>query len=148
MPKMTIRVILKSGSEFAIKCDKFTIKQNGFGQATGYNIEGITENKPVYLDFEQVAAVVRLYSDEHTEDTPETETKRGTTATQTQCPFCEGENRNARIYEDKENKEFFVYCPVCGIETKDIFGSRAAALKAFTDGKTKPISGKEAGGGE
>ena len=64
MNKMTSRVILKSGSEFAIKCDKFTIKQNGFGQATGYNIEGITENKPVYLDFEQVAAIVRLYSDE------------------------------------------------------------------------------------
>ena len=61
MPKMTMRVILKSGSEFAIK---FTITKNGFGQATGYNIEGITENKPVYLDFEQVAAVVRVYSDE------------------------------------------------------------------------------------
>lgn len=148
MPKMTIRVILKSGSEFAIKCDKFTIQQNGFGQATGYNIEGITENKPVYLDFEQVAAVVRLYSDEHTEDMPEAEKKRGTTETKIKCPFCEGDNRNARIYEDKENKEFFVYCPVCGIETKDIFGSRTAALKAFTDGKTKPISGKEAGGGE
>lgn len=28
------------------------------------DIEGITENKPVYLDFEQVAAIVRLYSDE------------------------------------------------------------------------------------
>ena len=41
MPNMTMRVILKSGSEFAIKCDKFTITQNGFGQATGYNIEGI-----------------------------------------------------------------------------------------------------------
>ena len=39
-------------------------ERNGFGQATGYNIEGITENKPVYLDFEQVAAVVRVYSDE------------------------------------------------------------------------------------
>ena len=50
MPNMTMRVILKSGSEFAIKCDKFTITQNGFGQATGYNIEGITKNKPVYLD--------------------------------------------------------------------------------------------------
>ena len=62
MPKMTIRIILKSGSEFAIKCDKFTITRNGFGEATGYNIEGITENKPVYLDFEQVAAVVRIYS--------------------------------------------------------------------------------------
>ena len=61
---MTMRVILKIGSEFAIKCDKFTITQNSFGQATGYNIEGITENKPVYLDFEQVAAVVRVCSDE------------------------------------------------------------------------------------
>ena len=68
MPKMTIRVILKSGSEFAIKCDKFTIQQNGFGQATGYNTEGITENKPVYLNFEQVAAVVRVYSDEKEAD--------------------------------------------------------------------------------
>ena len=68
MPKMTIRVILKSGSEFAIKCDKFTIQQNGFGQATGYNIEGITENKPVYLNFEQVAAIVRILSDEARED--------------------------------------------------------------------------------
>lgn len=29
-----------------------------------YNIEGITENQPVYLDFEQVAAVVRVFSDE------------------------------------------------------------------------------------
>lgn len=57
MPKMTVRVILKSGVEFSIKCDKFTLTRNGFQQVTGYNIEGITENKPVYLDFEQVAAV-------------------------------------------------------------------------------------------
>lgn len=151
MSKITIRVILKSGSEFAIKCDKFTINQNGFGQATGYKIEGITENKPVYLDFEQVAAFVRVFSDEHTEhaeEAPEAGEKRKCTETKTKCPFCEGENRNARIYEDKENKEFFIYCPVCGIETKDIFGSRKAALKAFAEGKTKPISGKEAGGGE
>ena len=38
--------------------------RNGFQQVTGYNIEGITENQPVYLDFEQVAAVVRVFSDE------------------------------------------------------------------------------------
>lgn len=48
MPKMTVRVILKSGVEFFIKCDKFTLTRNGFQQVTGYNIEGITENKPVY----------------------------------------------------------------------------------------------------
>lgn len=64
MTKMTVRVILKSGVEFSIKCDKFTLTRNGFQQVTGYNIEGITENQPVYLDFEQVAAVVRVFSDE------------------------------------------------------------------------------------
>ena len=64
MPKMTVRVILKSGVEFSIKCDKFTLTRNGFQQVTGYNIEGITENQPVYLDFEQVAAVVRVFFDE------------------------------------------------------------------------------------
>lgn len=46
MPKMTVRVILKSGVEFSIKCDKFTLTRNGFQQVTGYNIEGITENRP------------------------------------------------------------------------------------------------------
>lgn len=68
MSKMTVRIILKSGSEFSVKCDEFTITKNGFGQVTGYNIKGITENKPVYLDFEQVAAVVRVYSDECKQD--------------------------------------------------------------------------------
>ena len=64
MPKTTVRIILKSGVEFYVKCDKFTLTRNGFQQVTGYNIEGITENQPVYLDFEQVAAVVRVFSDE------------------------------------------------------------------------------------
>ena len=66
--KMSIRIILKSGVEFTVKCEKFTLKQTGFGQTTGYDIEGITENKPVYLDFDEVAAIVRLYSDENTEE--------------------------------------------------------------------------------
>lgn len=69
MSKMIIRVILKSGSEFAIKCDEFTLKENGLGLVTGYNIEGITENKPIYLDFNQVAAVVRVISNERKEET-------------------------------------------------------------------------------
>lgn len=64
MTKMTIRVILKSGAEFTVKCEKFTITRDCFGNVTGYNISGITENKPVYIDFTQVAAVIRVYSDE------------------------------------------------------------------------------------
>lgn len=64
MAKMSMRVILKSGAEFTVKCDKFTLERNGLEQVTGYNIGGITENKPVYLDFGEVAAIVRVLSDE------------------------------------------------------------------------------------
>lgn len=75
------------------------------------------------------------------DDTPEE--KRLFTETPMQCPFCEGENSNARVYEDKQNKEYFVYCPKCGIETKDTFTSKAKAVKAFTEGKTKKVTGSE-----
>lgn len=64
MDKMTIKIILKSGSEFAIMCDKFTIEKNIAGQITRYEIEGVVENKPVYLNFEEVAAIVRVLSNE------------------------------------------------------------------------------------
>lgn len=64
MAKMSMRVILKNGAEFTVKCDKFMLERNGLEQVTGYNIGGITENKPVYLDFDEVAAIVRVFSDE------------------------------------------------------------------------------------
>lgn len=73
---------------------------------------------------------------------------RDFTEKKTKCPHCGGEVENAVIYADEENKEYFVYCPICGIETAETYTSKAKALKAFADGKTKPISGKEAGGGE
>lgn len=141
MAKMMIRVILKSGSEFTTKCDKFTIDQNGFGQMTGYGIGGVTENKPIYLDCEQIAAIVRVFSNEKTGEAPEA--GKNMSFTGTKCPFCEGENENARIFEDRKNKEYFVYCPVCGIETTDVFSSKAKAVKAFLEGKTKSITEKE-----
>ena len=68
MAKMTIRIILKSGTEFSVKCDEFTIKRNGFEQVTGYDIRGITENKPGDLEWGQVAAVVRVFSGEREQD--------------------------------------------------------------------------------
>lgn len=60
MDKMSIRVIMKSGVEFTIKCEKFTTKQDIFGKIIGWEIEGISENKPVYIDFEVIAAIIRL----------------------------------------------------------------------------------------
>lgn len=61
---MTIQVILKSGVTFVIKCSSFTLKRNGLDQVVGYDIKGITANKPVYLDFSEVAAIVRTLEDE------------------------------------------------------------------------------------
>ena len=60
MDKMSIRVIMKSGIEFTIKCEKFTTKQDIFGKIIGWEIEGISENKPVYIDFEEITAIIRL----------------------------------------------------------------------------------------
>ena len=60
MAKMSIKVIMKSGVEFTIKCEKFTTRQDIFGKLIGWEIEGISENKPVYIDFEEIAAVIRL----------------------------------------------------------------------------------------
>ena len=64
MDKMSIRVIMKTGIEFTIKCEKFTTKQDIFGKVIGWEIEGISENKPVYIDFELIAAIIRLQYEE------------------------------------------------------------------------------------
>lgn len=64
MSKLSIRIMLESGTEFTIKCEKFTLKKNGLGEITGYEIEGISENKPIYLNFDKIAAIVRTVSDE------------------------------------------------------------------------------------
>lgn len=68
MEKMTIRIILKSGVVFDVKCTEFKLTKNGDGNVVEYDIKGITENKPVYVDFEQVAAIVRPLSEEGAED--------------------------------------------------------------------------------
>ena len=140
--KMTIRVILKSGAEFTIKCDEVRLTRNGLGSVTGYDIKGITENKPVYLNFEEVAAVVRTYSDEQPEQGA-TPSDPAYVEKSTNCPFCGGDNKNATIFEDKENKEFFVYCKKCGIETEKTYKTAARAIAAFTEGKNRKISGSE-----
>lgn len=64
MSKYMVRVILKSGAEFIIGCDKFTVKKDVLGNLVGYEINGMAENKVIYLDVQQIEAVVQLSSDE------------------------------------------------------------------------------------
>ncbi len=65
MSKMSIRFILKSGAEFTTKCDKFVLRTNGLDQPISYEISGIIENKPIYLDILEIAAVVREMAEEN-----------------------------------------------------------------------------------
>ena len=59
--------------------------------------------------------------------------------TKIKCPHCKEENKNAIVWCDAAEREYFVYCQKCGIETIDVFPTAARAIKAFSDGKNKKI---------
>lgn len=60
MDKRKIRIILKSGSEFVITCDSFECKRDrATGELVSYCCYGITENRPLYLNFGEVAAILQ-----------------------------------------------------------------------------------------
>lgn len=61
---VTLRVILKSGQDFYVKCKEYGISKTADGIVIGYELEGVIENDPVCLDFSQIAAIVRVLSDE------------------------------------------------------------------------------------
>lgn len=65
MNPMSIRFILKSGKEFTVKCSDFTFEYNRVTNTlVAYDLKGIIENGPVFLDLSEVAAVIRLVQDE------------------------------------------------------------------------------------
>lgn len=62
--------------------------------------------------------------------------------TKIKCPHCKEENKNAVVWCDTAEREYFVYCQKCGIETIDVFPTAARAIKAFSDGKNRNIKQK------
>lgn len=63
--KVSIRVILKSGAEFTVKCECVYLSRNENGKLKGFNFVGCSENKPAYLDVDDVSAMIRILSDEN-----------------------------------------------------------------------------------
>lgn len=61
-----LRIILKSGVEFTTKVEKYTTKWDST-QLINLEVKGCTENCPVYLNLAEVAAVVRVFSNERGE---------------------------------------------------------------------------------
>lgn len=56
---MRITIVFQNGYSFTVTCESFTIKQDVFGQITGYEIRGIKDRKPMYIKFEDVICVYR-----------------------------------------------------------------------------------------
>ena len=62
-----IRVILKSGYSFVVPCKKATVKALN-GEISGYSFEGVERNKPLYINFSDIAAVINESRPEESED--------------------------------------------------------------------------------
>ncbi len=56
---MKITIVFKNSYSLGVTCESFTIKKDGFGQITGYQINGIKDYKPLYISFEDVLCVYR-----------------------------------------------------------------------------------------
>lgn len=56
---MSITIVFKNGYSFSVACESFTLKQDGFGQLTGYEIKGTKYRKPIYIDLGDVMCVYR-----------------------------------------------------------------------------------------
>ena len=54
-----VRVILKTGAEFVVECEKFTVKKYPFSDdILSYQVEGAMNNRPLYIATDQIAAIV------------------------------------------------------------------------------------------
>lgn len=62
--KMTIVLLFKSGKEVRVKCDKFDVERNRLGVMTNFSAEGISENKFLYVNMEDLDCIYRVISDE------------------------------------------------------------------------------------
>lgn len=62
---MTITILFRNGKELSIKCNSVDVERNTItGRVENLHFKGITENKIMDLDFEEIAAIYRKVSDE------------------------------------------------------------------------------------
>lgn len=57
---MTVVFVFKNGYELKVKCENFTLTVHSLtGQITGYEMDGIKDNKLLYVDFSEILCVYR-----------------------------------------------------------------------------------------
>lgn len=55
---MKITIVFKNGFQLNIECEEFKLNRY-FGTPSAYRIEGIKDNKPIYINWEDVCCVYR-----------------------------------------------------------------------------------------
>lgn len=62
---MTIVIVFKNGYELRTKCKNVeVIRSNLTGRITNISYQGIEENKPLDINFDEVLCIYRVVSDE------------------------------------------------------------------------------------
>ena len=62
---MTIVIVFKNGYELRTKCKSVKISRDNLtGRITNISYEGITENKPLDINFDEIICIYRVMSDE------------------------------------------------------------------------------------
>lgn len=62
--RMKIVIVFNNGFQLPITCEEFTLNKDVFGNATEYEIKGITDNKPIYFDLNNVMCIYRAMEHE------------------------------------------------------------------------------------
>ena len=61
---MTIVIVFKSGYELKVKCEESTLSRGIDGVINNIKFYGVTENKPLDINFKEVVCIYRVMSDE------------------------------------------------------------------------------------
>jgi hypothetical protein len=70
---MKIVFVFRNGFQLCVTCEEFTLEKTVFGIPDGYKIKGITDNKPLYINWDDVICVYRDLTGEQNESDPDPE---------------------------------------------------------------------------
>ena len=66
--KMKVVIVFSSGFHLVVTCDEFETTRNGLGVITNVSFKGMTENKPLFLNTDNIDCIYRVMSGEEAKD--------------------------------------------------------------------------------
>lgn len=57
---MKIVICFRNGFNLTVTCEEFTLTKNALDVYTGYEIKGIKDNKPLYINWSDIICIYRV----------------------------------------------------------------------------------------